>query len=251
MSSDPLSHTSDADLVGTEVRFHDGIEFDNGAAFPEGWGIFECSGSANGVQQLCRLDAENVFPDDNSAWKHVTAKVAEGSAYHRGALDYIRAHNPIEWASFGDVHGEPLVHPDGTAMLDEEGALLDRAGVRILSEGRPMKFHPHGGSMRTVDAATNPLGTLIAIHNEKGLLSIETDHGVPVAVSTEQFPIDDLRKLFGQFAAAPAMSKAIHNALEILEPAAMVAESHGAPNTASTLRETLADLKASITPARA
>lgn len=251
MTIDPLSHTSDADLIGAQVDFDSTVDFDNGIASTEGWGIFECGGSANGVYQLCRMDAEAVFPDDDSAWKHVVAKVAEGSSYHRAALDYIRAHNTIEWASFGNVHGELLVHVNGRAMLDNEGALIDQDGDRILSDGRPLKFHPHGGHMREADPTAAPLEKLVAIHNEKGILSIETQTGVPVAISTEQFPIDDLRKLFGQFTAAQAMDKAIQNALSILEPAAMVAESHGASNTASTLRETLAELKAAIAPAKA
>lgn len=245
MTADPLSHNADADLVGTNVNFDVNAEFDNGVASAEGWGIFECGGSANGYWQLCRLDEEAIFPGDDEAWAHVVAKVAEGSAYHRSALDYIRAHNPIEWASFGIVHGEPLIHPNGRSMLDDTNALVDQDGERILSDRRPLRFPPNGGP-RIKPAPENPLDKLVSIHNEKGTLSIETESGVPVAISTEQFPIDDLRTLFRQFAAARGMEQTISDAIAILEPAAMVAESHGATETAAILRETLASHRRAI-----
>jgi hypothetical protein len=246
MTIEPLSDDADADIVGATIEFDTIVEFDNGISSTEGWGIFECSGSANGIYQLCRSDEEAIFPDDEAAWKHVVAKVAEGSAYHRSALDYIRANNAIEWASFGNVHGEPLSHINGSPMLDADGALIDVEGKRILSDGRPLMFNAAGGPMRDTPPAAASLDKLISIHNEKGLLSIETEDGKPVAVSAEQFPIADLRRIFGQFAAAQGMDKAVRNALQILEPAAMVAESHGANATASALRETLVELKASL-----
>lgn len=246
MTIEPLSDDADADIVGATIEFDTSVEFDNGISSNEGWGIFECSGSANGIYQLCRSDEEAIFPDDEAAWKYVVGRVAEGSAYHRGALDYIRANNVIEWASFGNVHREPLTHVNGTPMLDAEGALIDVEGKRILSDGRPLMFNSAGGCQRDTQPAATSLDKLISIHNEKGVLSIETEDGKAVAVSAEQFPIADLRRIFGQFAAAQAMDKAVRSALKILEPAAMVAESHGAHQTASALRDTLVELKASL-----
>lgn len=239
MTNDPLSHAGDSELVGSQITLDINADFDNGVAGAEGWGIFECGGSANGYYQLCRLDEEAIFASDDEAWKHVVAKVAEGSAYHRSALDYIRAHNPIEWASFGNIHGEPLVHPNGRSMLDDTSALVDQDGERILSDRRPLRFPANGGLRLESEVSESPFDKLISVHNEKGLLTIETESGVPVALSAEQFPIDDTRKLFRQFAAARAMEKAIQDAITILEPAAMVAESHGAKETAAALRETL------------
>lgn len=76
------------------------IEFDNTQAGLEGWGIFDCEGSANGPWQIQREDATEVFPDDDAAWRHVAARATAGSPYHAAAIDFIRLHNPVEFASF-------------------------------------------------------------------------------------------------------------------------------------------------------
>jgi hypothetical protein len=254
---------NDAIDPGQLVDFSIPPEFDNSQAQQEGWGIFSCIGSDNGEFQLCRLDEEAIFPDDQKAWLFVISKAAEGSIYHRSALDYIREHNPIEWASFGKEHGEPLVHVNGAPMLDAAGALMDQNGEHILNDKDvPHRFHPDGGAIRDKPGAAvssnaqppsppaNPLDTLVALHDEKGRLSIETASGVPVAISTEQFPISDLRTLFRQFTAARGMEAAINDALEIFEPAAMVAESHGATETAAILRETGASLMRAVQASR-
>lgn len=80
-------------------------EFDNVQAFREGWSIFECGGSDSGPFQLQRVDDLEVFPSDDEAWTYVINKAREGSAYHKGALDYLREHNPTEIASMARVHG--------------------------------------------------------------------------------------------------------------------------------------------------
>lgn len=126
-------------------------EFDNTHdADAEGWGIFECSGSANGRHQLCKVDDRETLADDAAAWRFVVAKAREGSAYHRRALDFLRANAPAEWCSFGQEHGEPLTHPCGAPMLDPEGYLIDSTGERISydPDGKPLRFNPLGGAAR-------------------------------------------------------------------------------------------------------
>lgn len=85
--------------------------FDNTQAHCEGWAIFDCDGSCNGRWQLCRLDDPAAWPDgttqlrapafesDDDAWAFVGAKVRDGSAYHQGALDFLRQHNRAEYVA--------------------------------------------------------------------------------------------------------------------------------------------------------
>jgi hypothetical protein len=80
--------------------------FDNTQSVAEGWSIFECSGSENGPFQLQRLDEAEVFPNDDDAWVFVIGKAREGSAYHIGALTYLREHNPLEIAAMTKANGE-------------------------------------------------------------------------------------------------------------------------------------------------
>lgn len=145
----PIPHENgDTAEIGMIVDCSIPPEFDNSQAGEEGWGIFNCDGSYTGEFKLCRLDEEEIFADDEQAWCFVVEKVAAGSAYHRAALDYIREHNPIEWASFGEVHREPLVHCNGASMLNESGELIDQHGAPILNEfDQPYRFKPEGGTI--------------------------------------------------------------------------------------------------------
>jgi hypothetical protein len=72
------------------------IEFDNAQAGKEGWGIFDCEGSANGPWQLQKEDIQDVFATDCDAWQHVVACADAGSAYHLAALEFLLQHNPQE-----------------------------------------------------------------------------------------------------------------------------------------------------------
>lgn len=142
MNTETIERQIPDDDIGGSEGADPTSDFDNGVASAEGWAIFECGGSANGIYQLCRCDEEAIFPDDDAAWAHVVKKVAEGSTYHRSALDYIRAHNTIEWASFAKVHGEPLVHANGKSMLDANYALVDDTGRQIIRDRKPLRFPP-------------------------------------------------------------------------------------------------------------
>lgn len=72
------------------------------AASLEGWGVFECVGSANGPWQIQRLDDASDVPgapqldDDEAAWRRV---LQGGQPHHVAALAFLRAHNPIEYES--------------------------------------------------------------------------------------------------------------------------------------------------------
>lgn len=74
----------------------------------EGWDIFESAGSVDGPFQIQRNDEDAVFADDSEAWRFVWDKAQGGSAYHKGALDWLREHNPGEvvriehWSTTGN-----------------------------------------------------------------------------------------------------------------------------------------------------
>ncbi|MCU6502281.1 hypothetical protein LPN04_31250 [Rugamonas sp. A1-17] len=73
--------------------------FDNAQAGNEGWGIFETDGSEGGPWQLQREDETAVFPNDDTAWRYVTDKAKDGSAYHQSALDFLKRENMIEYTA--------------------------------------------------------------------------------------------------------------------------------------------------------
>jgi hypothetical protein len=75
------------------------LEFDNTRAFGEGWGIFDCEGSANGPWQLQKIDEDFAFPSDTEAWQFVSKQVASGSLYHILAMRFLDVNNPTEFAA--------------------------------------------------------------------------------------------------------------------------------------------------------
>lgn len=76
---------------------YDEPAFDNGQAHAEGWGIFDlCEIGRPDPYQLQCVDADEQFASDDDAWRYVAARAAEGSAYHRSALDFLRDHSPGE-----------------------------------------------------------------------------------------------------------------------------------------------------------
>ncbi|MBN3761362.1 hypothetical protein [Burkholderia sp. Ac-20365] len=70
-------------------------------AHAEGWGVFECDGSANGPWQICKNDhaevgADVILVSDDIAWKIVM----EGhKPHHEAARAFIQQNNPLEWAA--------------------------------------------------------------------------------------------------------------------------------------------------------
>lgn len=85
--------------------------FDNTQAFTEGWGLFEMPDDAEagflanyGKWSLDRLAEGNTvgpvkFGEAASeAWRFVVEKALGGSAYHQGAIQFLRAHGPKEIA---------------------------------------------------------------------------------------------------------------------------------------------------------
>lgn len=74
----------------------DRATFDNAIAFDQGWGIFECHGSENGPWQLQKLDESSRFRNDLEAWRLVVDYSKAGSEYHKKALAFLAANNPIE-----------------------------------------------------------------------------------------------------------------------------------------------------------
>ncbi|MFC6623921.1 hypothetical protein [Novosphingobium panipatense] len=82
------------------MQHYDEPAFDNRQAHAEGWGIFDlCEVGRPDPYQLQRVDADECFASDDEAWRHVAARAAEGSAYHRAALDFLRDHSPGEYAA--------------------------------------------------------------------------------------------------------------------------------------------------------
>ena len=105
-------------------------DFDNNQAEAEGWGIWECDGSESGPYQLQRIDSPDdrdapSFGDDAAAWEFVKAKAAEGSAYHVAALDYLKQHNPLEYAA---IHNDAPGYALARLEFEAECALLEDCG---------------------------------------------------------------------------------------------------------------------------
>src|SRR3546814_11597248 len=74
--------------------------FDNRQAHGEDWGIFAlCEIGRADPFQLQGVDADEIFASDEDAWRHVAARGAEGSEYHRSALDFLRDNSPGEYAA--------------------------------------------------------------------------------------------------------------------------------------------------------
>jgi hypothetical protein len=85
--------------------------FDNTQAEQEGWSIFECHGSDNGLWQLQKCDDARVFASDQEAWAHVVDSADAGSAYHKLAILFLETFNPEEAACIKDAvynHGDGL-----------------------------------------------------------------------------------------------------------------------------------------------
>ena len=82
------------------MTHYDQPSFDNEQAHAESWGIFDlCEVGRPDPYQLQRVDEDERFASDDHAWRYVAARAAEGSAYHRGALDFLRDNSPGEYAA--------------------------------------------------------------------------------------------------------------------------------------------------------
>lgn len=79
--------------------------FDNKQANSEGWCISKTHGSDYGPFQLQRLDEKATFTLDDDAWDFVARKATEGSAYHVGAIEYLRVHSRIEYDALAKATG--------------------------------------------------------------------------------------------------------------------------------------------------
>lgn len=98
--------TYDVDEVGEASPIKVGSanepsSFDNTQAEKEGWAIF---GGAPGDSPYCleKCDDNEVFEDDVDAWEFVVCKAEGGSAYHRAALEFLKAHSPAEYRAIVD-----------------------------------------------------------------------------------------------------------------------------------------------------
>ena len=100
-------------------------KFNSTQAITKGWDIFACDGYATGDWQIQKIDfpserneaydegdpnrlpfEEALFASDNEVWAHVVNRALAGSAYHQGALAFIRKHSPQEWAAILKAHPE-------------------------------------------------------------------------------------------------------------------------------------------------
>ena len=73
----------------------------------EGWNIWHCDGSENGLWQICKYDepelvdyvTDGKWETDPDVWLHVYTRAAQGSPLHQRAMDYVRIWNRPEWDS--------------------------------------------------------------------------------------------------------------------------------------------------------
>lgn len=66
-------------------------QFDQGQAIDEGWCVIR---NSRGVRELQRDDDQEVFLHNSAAVQFVKERAAEGSAYHKEALESVRPQNP-------------------------------------------------------------------------------------------------------------------------------------------------------------
>jgi len=105
---EPMPEPLEENIVCGSVPFMPDIDFPTDEewtpemvdfAGEEGWGLFECGGSANGRTQLQRCDEEAIFEEDQDAWAFVAHCASQGSAVHQRALDLVEKYNSKEWAA--------------------------------------------------------------------------------------------------------------------------------------------------------
>lgn len=73
--------------------------YDETISEAEGWFISHAPGNGDGtIWRLERRDEDPLFESDIAAHRHVVAKAAEGSEYHRACLAFLRDHEPVEYA---------------------------------------------------------------------------------------------------------------------------------------------------------
>lgn len=63
----------------------------------EGWDMFVCHGSDDGIVQLQKVDEDDTFKNDKEALTFVIKKAQEGSQIHKDALSLLVEHNPQEF----------------------------------------------------------------------------------------------------------------------------------------------------------
>tara|TARA_B100001245_G_C22894721_1_gene431934 strand:+ start:11906 stop:12313 length:408 start_codon:yes stop_codon:yes gene_type:complete len=66
-------------------------------ASAEGWDIFETD---SGELQLQRVDEQNIFANDDTAWEHVITQAVAGSTFHQHTVAYLKQASPSEYANF-------------------------------------------------------------------------------------------------------------------------------------------------------
>lgn len=89
--------TSIGDAVYAEAQERLRVDI-NLRAEPQGWGIFDCSGSENARYHLCRTDDVAIFPDDDEVWSHVWNRANENPiGLEAEALGWLKRYSPEEY----------------------------------------------------------------------------------------------------------------------------------------------------------
>lgn len=81
-------------------------------ASAEGWDIFETD---SGELQLQRVDEQNIFANDDTAWEHVITQAVAGSTFHQHTVAYLKQASPSEYANF--VKDAKVKEEDGNVVL--------------------------------------------------------------------------------------------------------------------------------------
>lgn len=94
----------------------DWTEEDTQQAEKEGWSIFYCDGSKDGLYQIQRIDEMNMYSDDRAVWAKL---VLSDEPLHKKAIHYIRKVNPKEYSKILGVYNDAEKYKKGIDQLVE------------------------------------------------------------------------------------------------------------------------------------
>lgn len=90
----PLIEDGKGHIVLKDVSKMEWTKFDSDSSQEEGWDIFYCEGSADGLWQIQRIDEPAILDSDERAWELVGSQTTE---IQKKALSFVLEKNPKEF----------------------------------------------------------------------------------------------------------------------------------------------------------
>lgn len=124
-----------AAMTDTDSDLIEWTAADSGAAYKEGWDIFECSAYGHDAWEVQRDDDAAILEDDADAWKLIVDGAAAGSPLHVKALAFLKQHAPGEHALI--TSSDPTHHPRCDVVVYPDLAPSGQCGTPLypLADG--------------------------------------------------------------------------------------------------------------------